>query len=65
MSIVQIGDTLRIVEMVGEPNYTGKTGAVTHIDDAGQIHGTWGGCALCADYGDVFEIICKKLAKNG
>lgn len=65
MCNVQIGDTIRIIEMVGESNYTGKTGVVTHIDDVGQIHGTWGGCALHTDYGDVFEIICKKLAKNG
>ena len=57
MQSVKVGDTLRIIEMVGEPNYTGKTGVVTRIDDAGQIHGTWGGCAVCADYGDVFEII--------
>lgn len=65
MADVQIGDTLRIIEMVGEPRYTGKIGVVRCIDDAGQIHGTWGGCALHHDYGDTFEIICKKLAKNG
>ena len=31
---MKVGDKIRIL-------YT-----VTHIDDAGQIHGTWGGCAL-------------------
>ena len=40
------GKTLEILYMEGEPQYTGKRGVVTHIDDAGQIHGTWGGCAL-------------------
>ena len=32
--------------MEGEPQYTNREGVVTHIDDAGQIHGTWGGCAI-------------------
>lgn len=41
-----IGKKIRIIDMKGEPQYAGKEGVVTHIDDAGQIHGTWGGCAL-------------------
>ena len=32
--------------MDGEPQYTNREGVVTHTDDAGQIHGTWGGCAI-------------------
>jgi hypothetical protein len=32
--------------MEGEPQYTDREGVVTHIDDAGQIHGTWGGAVL-------------------
>ena len=43
---VKIGDTIKIIKMEGEPQYTDREGVVTHIDDAGQIHGTWGGCAL-------------------
>ena len=43
---IKVGDKIRIIEMVDEPNYTGKVGEVTHIDDIGQIHGSWGGCAL-------------------
>ena len=54
---VNIGDTIRIDYMEGEPHYTGKVGTVTYIDDIGQIHGTWGGCAVCSDYGDEFTII--------
>lgn len=52
-----VNKTIRIDHMEGEPQYTGKTGVVTHIDDANQIHGTWGGCAVCPDYGDSFTVI--------
>lgn len=53
---VNVGDKIRITEMSGEPQYTGRTGIVTHIDDAGQIHGTWGGCALIPEL-DIFHVI--------
>ena len=46
MEKVKIGDTIKIIKMHGEPQYTNREGVVTHIDDAGQIHGTWGGCAV-------------------
>ena len=46
MDNVKIGDTIKIIKMEGEPQYTDREGVVTHIDDAGQIHGTWGGCAI-------------------
>ena len=36
--------------------YEGKTGEVTHIDDIGQLHGTWGGLAVIPD-ADSFEIV--------
>ena len=39
---LKIGDKIEILEMVGEPQYTGKVGVVDFIDDAGQVHGTWG-----------------------
>ena len=52
---VKIGDKIRIVVMQGEPQYTGREGIVQYIDDAGGIHGSWGGCALLE--GDVWEII--------
>lgn len=50
------GDTIRIIEMVGEPRYAGKIGTVEHIDDVGQIHGTWGGCAIQPER-DTYEIL--------
>ena len=53
---VKVGDKLRIIIMQGEQQYTGKEGTVEYIDDAGQIHGTWGGCALIPGE-DVWELI--------
>ena len=52
----KVGDTLRIIEMKGEPKYSGKIGTVEHIDDIGQIHGTWGGCAIQPEH-DRYEIL--------
>ena len=45
--------------MDGEPYYDGKKGVVESIDDWGQIHGTWGGCALIPGT-DSFTVIKKK-----
>ncbi len=58
MSKVQVGDTLHIIEMKGELHYAGKEGVVKVIDDIGQLHGTWGGCAIIPEE-DRFEIIKK------
>lgn len=52
----KIGDKIKIINMKGEPNYSGRTGVVEHIDDAGQLHGTWGGLAVIPNEDD-FEII--------
>lgn len=52
----QIGDKIRIIKMFEEPEYDEKVGIIEHIDDAGQIHGTWGGCALIPNI-DKFEVI--------
>ncbi len=54
--MVKIGDKIRIIHMEGEPQYTNAVGVVTLIDDEGQIHGTWGGCAIRPDI-DEFEIL--------
>ena len=55
MDNVKIGDTIKIIRMEGEPQYADRKGVVTHIDDAGQIHGTWVGCALILEI-DTFII---------
>lgn len=62
MKVANIGNKIRIIEMNGEPQYTGKEGIVTHIDDAGQIHGTWGGCAIIPET-DSYEVL--ERSENG
>lgn len=52
----KVGDKIRIVEMAGEPNYNGRAGVITHIDDIGQLHGDWGGLAVHADE-DTIELV--------
>ena len=52
----KVGDKIRIIYMSGEPQYSGREGVVMAIDSIGQIHGTWGGCALIPGE-DQFEII--------
>ena len=61
MNNVHIGDRIKIIHMEGEPQYTNREGVVTHIDDAGQIHGTWGGCAIIPEV-DTY-IILPHIAK--
>lgn len=54
----KVGDTIRIDNMEGEPNYTNRVGVVTIIDDAGQLIGTWGGLSVLPDV-DSYTIIKK------
>lgn len=55
----QVNDVVLILEMNGEPSYFGKVGIITLIDDAKQIHGTWGGCAIIPEK-DTFYILGAK-----
>ena len=57
------GQWLKILYMVGEPRYTGKIGQVERTDDMGQIHGTWGGCALRPMDGDRYALITEEQAR--
>lgn len=59
---MKVGDKVKILYMDGEPEYDGRKGTVTHIDDAGQIHGTWGGCALIPGV-DEYEVIANQDVK--
>ena len=52
----KVGDKIKIIEMVDEPAYTGKTGTIEHIDGMGQLHGTWGSLAVIPEE-DSIEII--------
>ena len=45
--------------MEGEPRYTDRVGVVESVDDIGQIHGTWGGCAVIPQTDD-YVVIKKK-----
>jgi hypothetical protein len=54
--MVKVGSLVKIISMKGEPQYSGKVGVVRHIDDIGQLHGSWGGCAIQPE-NDEFEVI--------
>lgn len=41
-----VGKTIEIIEMQGEPNYSRRIGIIKMVDDIGQLHGSWGGCAV-------------------
>lgn len=49
-----IGKKIKIIEMQGEPNYTGRVGVIQKIDDMKQLHGTWGNLAIVPKV-DLFE----------
>ena len=51
-----IGKKIRIINMRGEPDYSGKEGVITHIDTLGYIHGTWGGLSIIPDQ-DIYEFV--------
>ena len=59
---VKVNDRIKIIYMEGEPEYSGRTGIVEHVDDAGQLHGTWGGCAIIPTV-DKFEILKEEARK--
>lgn len=54
----RVGDVIRIVRLDDpyDNTYPGRTGEVLSIDDAGQLHGTWGGLAVIPEI-DEYEII--------
>lgn len=51
-----LGKRIKITYMEGEPQYTGREGLVNSVDDMGQLHGSWGGCAVIPGT-DEFEVI--------
>ncbi len=62
----RIGIEIRIIKMddaegkdLVARSYAGKSGTITHVDDAGQLHGTWGALAVIPGI-DKFEIIGEK-----
>lgn len=59
MPNLKIGTYIKVLKMKDEPDYKGKIGKVVLIDDANQIHGTWGGCALIPEV-QIIPIRCTK-----
>lgn len=53
---MKVGDKIRIIKMAGEPQYTGREGTIELIDDAGQLHGTWGGLAVIPEEDEIERI---------
>lgn len=53
---IGVGSEIIIIDIKNEQDYVGKYGTIVHIDDIGQLHGTWGGCALIPGV-DVFLAI--------
>jgi len=47
----KVGSIVKILRLEGEDEgyLFSKTGVVEFIDDAGQLHGTWGGVAIIPD----------------
>ena len=58
---VHEGDTIRITKLDDpyDHTYAGREGVVEHIDDSGQLHGTWGGLAVVPGE-DGFTVIKRK-----
>lgn len=58
----EVGDTIQIINMLGEPNYSGKFGDITSIDSMGQLHCDSFGFAVIPEI-DIFKIIkkCKEM----
>lgn len=55
----EIGDTIQIINMLGEPQMSGRSGTIDHIDSMGQIHCKEFGLAIIPEE-DVFKIIKKE-----
>ena len=62
MEKVKIGDSIKVIKMEGEPDYSNRVGTVTAIDGIGQLHGTWGGLAIIPEK-DTYQIL--KENNNG
>ena len=51
-----VGMKIQIIEMDKEPNYKNKIGIIEHIDDLGQLHGSWGSLAIIPEI-DIIKIL--------
>jgi len=60
---LKVGMTIQIIEMKDEPSYSGRIGVIRFIDDAKQLHGSWGGLALIPGI-DEFKVVEVSEDKN-
>lgn len=58
--MVAVGDKIRIIRMddsggkdLQAREYNGREGVVESIDSIGQLHGTWGGLAICTEIDEI------------
>ena len=59
----EVGMKIFIIHIVDDTeDYFGRVGYITHIDDIGQLHGTWGGLALVPDL-DNFIVVEEEDAQ--
>ena len=59
----EVGMKVFIIHIVDDAeDYFGRVGFITHIDDIGQLHGTWGGLALVPDL-DNFIVVEEEDAQ--
>lgn len=56
----KVGDVIKIIEMEGEPDYSGREGIITCIDDIGQLHGTWGGLGVIPEVDEYVNLASKQ-----
>lgn len=56
----EVGERIRIIQMKGEPTYTGRVGIIHHFDDQNQLHGTRGGLAVIPEV-DQVEVIQNEV----
>ena len=59
----EVGMKIFIIHIVDDAeDYFGRVGYITHIDDIGQLHGTWGSLALVPDL-DNFIVVEEENAQ--
>lgn len=58
MKEVKVGDVIKINYFEGMPDYAGRLGTITRIDDYGKLYGTWGKLEIDPEI-DSFQIVKK------
>lgn len=59
----EVGMVIFIIHIVDDAeDYFERVGTITHIDDIGQLHGTWGSLALVPDL-DNFIVVEEQDAQ--